>query len=89
MKDAVRKRYFAGRTNFSLQQYQSGEKSNDHTNIALRLVEKYGTPSEIKEMKGIAHRHDSSGISHEDYHRRYEISQKYYKRLHHEAKHLN
>ena len=37
--------------NFNLKEYERNEDDNDHTTNALRLVQKYGTAEEIKEMK--------------------------------------
>src|SRR3989304_3650614 len=68
---------------FTLKDYERNEGRNAHTLNALNLVKKYGTPEEIKEMEEIKDRHDKSehGINHDDYKRRYDISQKYYDKL--------
>src|SRR3972149_5065272 len=68
---------------FTLKDYERNEGRNAHTLNALNLVKKYGTPEEIKEMEEIKDRHDKSehGINHDDYKRRYDISNKYYDKL--------
>ena len=66
---------------FTLKDYEKDENRNYHTNNALNLVKQYGTPKEIAEMEGIAKRHGKDGINHDDYKRRYEISDKYYDKL--------
>ena len=68
---------------FTMKQYDRNEDRNDHSKNALLLTRQYGTPEEIKEMEGIVDRHNKSesGINHDDYLRRYEISDKYVKNL--------
>lgn len=71
---------------FTLKKYLKNEDQNRHTENALELTKMYGTPSEIKQMEMIAIRHKDTGyIDDNDYERRYEISNKYYQRLVHDA----
>ncbi len=89
MNDKSRRAMFGkkGKNNFTVKDYEKGEAENDHTRIALKVVEKYGTPSEIKEMKEISKRHNpSNGISHEDYTRRYHLSKPYVRKLYGEMR---
>ena len=89
MKDNNRKAMFAkkGKNNFTVKDYEKGEAENDHTGIALKVVEKYGSPSEINEMRGIYNRHNSgNGISQEDYTRRYQLSKPYVRKLYGEMR---
>jgi len=76
------------RKKFTLDDYLKNEDINYHTENAVALTERFGTPEEIKEIHEIQERHDKSdrGISHEDSTRRYEIANKYYKNLLAEAK---
>ena len=72
-----------GGNGFSIKDYRDNEKDNEHTENAYQLVKKFGTPEELKEMEEIKDRHENSeqGINNDDYKRRYEISQKYFKDL--------
>jgi|APSaa5957512535_1039671.scaffolds.fasta_scaffold00325_77 hypothetical protein len=68
--------------NFSVRQYEINESTNNHTKNALLLIEKYGTDEEKKRMREIAENHHREGsINHNDYTDRYEISNKYFKKL--------
>lgn len=65
-----------------LQKYNELEDRNDHTGAAKLLIDTFGTETEQEIMNAIATRHQIAGhIEHEDYKKRYEISQKYYKLL--------
>lgn len=66
---------------FTRKDYFKNEAINNHTENVVALIEKFGTPKEIEEIHGIAERHDQSGISMQDYNRRYKISNKYFKKL--------
>jgi len=67
---------------FTMSSYNRNETRNAHGANALHLVEQYGTPEELEEMKGIMKRHKEQGsIGGDDYKRRYEISNKYYEQL--------
>ena len=58
-----------------MKNYLRNEARNDHTENAVALVDKFGTPREIEEIHGIAQRHEQNReISWPDYDRRYKIS---------------
>ena len=67
---------------FTLKKYQRDENRNYHAENALALVEQYGTPEEIKELKEINKEHERVGhLTSDAFNRRYEISNKYYEKL--------
>ena len=58
------------------------EADNEHGEAAKKLVQKFGTPEEKKEIDAINKRHKQTGyIKGPDYQRRYQITNKYYSRL--------
>ena len=69
------------RKKFTIEDFRNNEAHNNHTENAVELVEMFGTDAEIKEIHGIHERHGDSGISDKDYKRRYELSEKYAKKL--------
>ena len=78
--------YESKASEFSLKDYRENEEYNEHSENALQLVKKFGTPEEIKEMEEIVARHEQEGsINSADYNRRYEISQKYFPMLTNES----
>lgn len=62
--------------------YNRLTEMNDHTGAAMMLVNLYGTKTERLEMRAIAIRHERDGeISMDDTHKRFELSNKYFKLL--------
>jgi uncharacterized protein YrzB (UPF0473 family) len=60
--------------------YEYLTEINDHTRAAVLLVDTFGTEDEKDEIGAIAVRHKKDGhISMRDSHRRFELSNKYYK----------
>ena len=58
------------------------EADNEHGEAAKKLVQKFGTPEEKKEIDAINKRHKLTGyIKGPDYQRRYQITNKYFSRL--------
>ena len=58
------------------------EADNEHGAAAKKLVQKFGTPEEKKEIDAINKRHKLTGyIKGPDYQRRYQITNKYFSRL--------
>ena len=58
------------------------EADNEHGEAAKKLVQKFGTPEEKREIDAINKRHKQTGyIKGPDYQRRYQITNKYYSRL--------
>lgn len=70
------------KSNFSLSDYKKNEDINYHGENALQLVKKYGTKAELQKIIMINKRHRvRKYLSRPDGERRYNISQKYYKKL--------
>jgi len=73
--------------NFTVNDFLKNEDINYHSENAVALTDKFGTPSEIEEIHHIANEHKRIGhIPHDLYKRRYEISNKYYQNLLRESK---
>ena len=67
---------------FTRADFDKLEADNEHGEAAKKLVQKFGTPEEKKEIDAINKRHKQTGyIKGPDYQRRYQITNKYYSRL--------
>ena len=67
---------------FTKADFDKLEADNEHGEAAKKLVQKFGTPEEKKEIDAINKRHKQTGyIKGPDYQRRYQITNKYFSRL--------
>tara|TARA_B100000131_G_scaffold301518_1_gene323798 strand:+ start:396 stop:1190 length:795 start_codon:yes stop_codon:yes gene_type:complete len=67
---------------FTRADFDKLEADNEHGEAAKKLVQKFGTPEEKKEIDAINKRHKLTGyIKGPDYQRRYQITNKYFSRL--------
>ncbi len=64
MNDKQRRAMFAKRNNFNMKQYEKLNDTDDYRDgitATKELVEKYGTPSEIRRIKELHNYHHSTG----------------------------